>query len=284
MRGMGLALLSTIAWASGMGVVRHLSVDLHPFQIAFFAAFFGLLAMLPWLFRYGFRPLRTEKFGLYVVRGVLSVVGTLAVFYALSVTPLATVTALNFTMPIFTILLAMVLFKERVGTAKWVAILFGFAGVFVILRPGIVAVDTGALLVIAGSLLFAIIILIIKVLTRTDSVVTITFFSVLLRVPLALVPALFVWQWPDGRQLLWLAAMGIVGTLSTFAFTQALKEVETSVVSPMFFLQLIWAAAIGYIFFAEVPGVFTWAGGAMIISSVSYMAYRESRIANEVET
>ncbi len=284
MRGMGLALLSTIAWASGMGVVRHLSADLHPFQIAFFAAFFGLLAMLPWLIRYGLRPLRTEKFGLYVVRGVLSVVGTLAVFYALSVTPLATVTALNFTMPIFTILLAMVLFKERVGTAKWVAILFGFAGVFVILRPGIVAVDTGALLVIAGSLLFAIIILIIKVLTRTDSVVTITFFSVMLRVPLALVPALFVWQWPDGRQLLWLAAMGIVGTLSTFAFTQALKEVETSVVSPMFFLQLIWAAAIGYIFFAEVPGVFTWAGGAMIISSVSYMAYRESRIANEVET
>jgi drug/metabolite transporter (DMT)-like permease len=140
-----------------------------------------------------------------------------------------------------------------------------------------VAVDAGALLVIAGSLLFAITIIVVKVLTRTDSIVTITFYSVLLRAPLALVPALFVWQWPDARQILWLAAMGIVGTLSTFAFTQALKEVETNVISPIFFLQLIWAAAIGYVFFAEVPSVFTWAGGAMIFSSVTYMAYRESR-------
>jgi len=283
MRGVGLALLATIAFSSNWGMVRHLSAELHPFQIAFFAAFFGLLAMLPWVLRYGLRPLRTEKFGLYVFRGVLSVVGTLAVFYALSVTPIATVTALNFTMPIFTTLLAVVLLKERVGTAQWAAILFGFAGVFVILRPGVVAVDFGALLVIAASLLFAAIILVIKVLTRTDSVITITYFSVSMRVPLALVPALFVWQWPDGRQLLWLVAMGIVGTLSAFAFTQALKELETNVVSPLFFLQLIWAAAIGYVFFAEVPGIFTWAGGAMIISSVTYIAYRESRARKATE-
>ena len=277
MRGMGLAVLSTIVFASGWGVVRHLSADLHPFQIAFFAGFFGLLTLLPWVLRYGLHHLRTDKFGLYVVRGVFSVGGTLTIFYALSVTPIATVTALNFTMPIFTTLLAVVFLNERVGTAKWSAILFGFAGVFVIVRPGMVAVDAGALLVITGSLLFAITILVVKVLTRSDSIVTITFYSVLLRAPLALVPALFVWQWPDGRQLLWLAAMGIVGTLSTFAFTQALKEVETNVISPIFFLQLIWAAAIGYVFFAEVPNVFTWAGGAMIFSSVTYMAYRESR-------
>ena len=114
-------------------------------------------------------------------------------------------------------------------------------------------------------------------LTRTDSIVMITLYGVLLRVPLTLVPALFVWQWPDGRQLLWLAAMGIGGILANLAFTQALKELETNVISPLFFLQLIWAAGIGYVFFAEIPGVFTWLGGAMIISSVRYVAYRESR-------
>ena len=242
-----------------------------------------MLTLLPWVLRYGLHHLRTDNFGLYVVRGVFSVGGTLTIFYALSVTPIATVTALNFTMPIFTTLLAVVFLNERVGTAKWSAILFGFAGVFVIVRPGMVAVDAGALLVIAGSLLFAITIIVVKVLTRTDSIVTITFYSVLLRAPLALVPALFVWQWPDGRQLLWLAAMGIVGTLSTFAFTQALKEVETNVISPIFFLQLIWAAAIGYVFFAEVPSVFTWVGGAMIFSSVTYMAFRESRARKAAE-
>ena len=276
-RGMGLALLSTIAFASGMGVVRHLSADMHTFQIAFFSSLFGLFAMLPWGLRYGLRPLRTDKFWLHVVRGVLSVIGIWAVYYALSVTPIATVTALNFMMPILTTLLAVFLLKERVGVAKWAGILFGFAGVFVILRPGIVAVDVGSLLVLVASLLFAVVILVMKVLTRTDSIITITLYGVLLRAPVALVPALFVWQWPEGHQLLWLAAMGVVGTLSNLAFTQALKEVETNVISPMFFLQLIWAAGIGYIFFAEIPGLFTWLGGAMIVSSVSYMAYRESR-------
>jgi drug/metabolite transporter (DMT)-like permease len=119
---------------------------------------------------------------------------------------------------------------------------------------------------------------VIKILTRTDSIASITFFGVLLRVPLALVPALFFWQWPNAHQLLWLAAMGIVGTLANLAFTQALKDVETNVISPIFFLQLIWAAAIGYVFFAEVPSVFTWLGSAMIFSSVTYMTYCEGRI------
>ena len=77
---------------------------------------------------------------------------------------------------------------------------------------------------------------------------------------------------------MWLAAMGSIGTLSSFAFAQALKDVETNVISPMFFLQLIWAAAIGYVVFAEVPSLFTWLGGAMILSSVTYMAFRESKV------
>ena len=278
MRGMALAFLSTIAFSSGMAVVRYLSAELHPFQIAFFSAFFGMLTMLALVPRYGLRSFRTNHFMLQLTRGVLSVTGILAVYYALSVTPLATVTALNFTMPIFTTVLAVLFLKERVDIAKWAAILFGFAGVFVIVRPGIVAVDSGALLVIAGSTLFAFVILVMKVLTRTDSIASITLYGVMLRAPIALVPALFVWQWPDARQLMWLAAMGSIGTLSSFAFAQALKDVETNVISPMFFLQLIWAAAIGYVVFAEVPSLFTWLGGAMILSSVTYMAFRESKV------
>ena len=275
MYGIGLAILSTIAFAAGMGAVRHLSTSMHTFQIAFFVAFFGLLTMLPWIIRFGLRPLYTEKLGLHIARGVLSIVGIWAVYYALSVTPIATVTALNFLMPIFTTILAVVFLKEQVGVVKCGAILFGFAGVFVIVRPGFVVLDQGALMVIGASLLFAFVILVMKVLTRTDSIVTITIYAVILRAPLALVPALFVWEWPDRHQLMWLAAMGVFSTLAIMAFTQALKEVETNVISPLFFLQLIWAAAIGYFFFAEIPGIFTWVGGAMIISSVSYMAYYE---------
>ena len=147
MRGLSLAFLSTIAFSSGMAMVRHLSVDLHPFQIAFFSAFFGLLTMLMLVPRYGLSSFRTNHLMLQIARTVLSVIGILAIYYALSVTPLATVTALNFTMPIFTTVLAVLLLKEHVDIAKWAAILLGFSGVFVIVRPGIVDVetDTGAM-------------------------------------------------------------------------------------------------------------------------------------------
>lgn len=277
MRGICLAFLSTLAFSSGMAVVRFLSVELHPFQIAFFSAFFGFLTMLFFLPKYGLRSFHSQNLPLQLARAVFSVVGILAVYYALSTTPLATVTALNFTMPLFTTLLAVIILKERVDMAKWIAILFGFIGVIVIIRPGEATINEGALLVIAGSLLFAFTILIMKVLTRTDTIISITLIGVLLRAPLTLVPALFVWQWPTLHQLIWLAAMGFVGTMSSFVFTQALKELETNVISPMFFLQLIWSAVLGYFIFLEIPTVYTWLGAIMILASVTYMVYREKK-------
>lgn len=275
--GILLAIFSTITFSSGSGIVRHLSKDLHPFEIAFFSAFFGLLAMSPWILRNGVHTLRTEKFGLHLIRVITGVVGILGIFYALSITPLATVTALNLTMPIFTTLLAVIYLKDQVMPAKWVAIFLGFVGVFIIVRPGFVEIDIGSLLVLAGSFLFAITILAMKILTRTDSVMNITIYGVLLRAPLLLVPAVFVWQWPNLNQLIWLAIMGSVGALSSFTFAQALRLVDTSVVTPLFFLQLIWAATIGYIFFAEIPSLYTWLGGLLIFVSVTYMAYRDSK-------
>jgi drug/metabolite transporter (DMT)-like permease len=276
--GMGLAFLATFAAASVSGMVRHLSANVHPFEITFFGWFFGIFALLPWVLYYGLLSLRTDRFRLHIFRVFLSVGSSAAIFYALSVTPLAAVTALKFTVPIFTTLLAMFILNEQVGSAKWLAILFGFAGIFVIVRPGFVEADVGSLLVLVGALLAAFNVLVIKVLTRTDSVVAISFYGVLLGTPLALMPALFVWQWPDGHQLLWLAGVGIVGTLSGFAVTQALKLAETNVITPLFYLQLVWAAAIGYVFFAEVPSIFTWVGGTMIFSSMAYIAYRESKV------
>jgi drug/metabolite transporter (DMT)-like permease len=278
LRGIVLMLVSTVGFAAMHGAVRHLSTELHPFEIAFFRNIFGLLALAPWFLRYGVTPLRTRRLPLHGLRAGLNIVAMLAFFYALSITSLARVTSLSFTAPLFATLLAMLVLGEVVRLRRWVAMLCGFVGTLVILRPGLTEIDQGSLLVLLSAAAWASALTVIKVLSRTDSSVTITCYMVVLMAPISLVPALWVWQWPTGQQLLWLVAIGVVGTLGQLVMTQALKEAETSVVMPFDFFKMIWASLLGFIFFAEVPTLFTWIGAGIIFASTSYIAYREHKV------
>jgi len=146
-------LLSTICYSLLHALIREMSNELHPFELAFFRNLFGLLVVLPWFIRYGLTPLRTARFGLHAVRAGLNVIAVLSYFYALSIVPLAEATALSFTAPIFTTVLAIFFFREFVGIRRWIAILIGFAGAFVVLRPGIESVTVGQLLVLTYGLM-----------------------------------------------------------------------------------------------------------------------------------
>jgi drug/metabolite transporter (DMT)-like permease len=275
LKGMAFALISGMTFASISGMVRHVSADIHPFEIAFFRFFFGFIVLLPVLMRTGLAPLKTNRLGMHLVRVVLGAFATLAIFYALSVTPLAQVAALGFTMPIFATVLAMIIFREIVGIRRWAAIAVGFLGTYVILRPGAGTIELGALLVLFSSVLYGISVILIKSLTRTDTPLTITAFQICMMSPVLLVPALFVWEWPTWPQLAWLAAIGIVAAFSVMSFAMAMKEADTVTVMSLNFLQLLWASLIGFAFFAEIPDLFTWIGGAMIVASTTYIAYRE---------
>ncbi len=283
LKGMVYALLSGMTFAAVSGMVRHVSAEVHPFEIAFFRFFFGFFVLLPVLMRTGFAPLKTKRLGMHMTRVALGSVATLAIFYALSVTPLAQVAALSFTMPIFATVLAIVVLREVVGIRRWTAIIVGFAGTYVILRPGAGTIELGALLVLGASVLYGIMVIIIKSLTRTDSPLTLTAFQICMMSPILLIPALFVWQWPTWPQLAWLAAIGVVAAISVLVFAMAMKEADTAPVMSLNFLQLLWAALIGFVFFAEIPGLYTWVGGAMIIGSTTYIAYRERAKGTTVE-
>ncbi len=275
LRGITLGVIATFTFAVETAVVRHLSQELHPFEIAFFTALSQSIVLLPWILRRKLAALRTKKLHLQTLRIVLSTIAVLALFYALRETPLAKVTALSFTMPIFTALLAARFLGEAVRIRQWAAILFGFAGAMVVLRPGFAVVDAGSLTVILSAFFFALTILVIKVLTRTDSVVTITIYGAVMRVPFSLLPALFFWTAPSLEHLAWFAVIGALEAAATFSFTQALKDTDTGVIVSLTYLQLIWAAALGYVFFAEVPGLFTWLGAAMIVGATTYIAVRD---------
>ena len=261
--------------------IRHVSVELHPFEIAFFRVFFGFFALAPVFMRQGWAPLRTTKLKLFGIRGILNAAAMLMFFYGLSITPLATVAALGFTAPLFATVLAMLVLGEVVRLRRWTAIIIGFAGAMVILRPGVIEVGLGPMLILGSSVVWSVALMVIKVLTRTESSVAITAYASIFLSPVCLVVALPFWAWPSLEALAWLVAIGFVGTLAQTAMNQSLKIADASAVLPVDFSKLLWAAAIGYVIFGELPDVWTWIGGAMIFSSATYIGIRESRLKKE---
>jgi drug/metabolite transporter (DMT)-like permease len=277
MRGIVLMCLSTVAFAIMHGLVRFVSEVLPPFQIAFFRNIFGLAFLFPLLMRSRFAVLRTKQIGLHVLRGVINIAAMLMFFTALSISPLAKITALSFTAPIFMAVLAVLILRERFRIYRWSAILFGFFGMLIILRPGLTTIDTGALLVTASAALWAVAMIIIKIQSRTESSLTIVAYMGIFLGVFSIGPALWVWQ-PFGLQTLgWMVLIGLSGTIAQMALSQSLKETDPTAILPFDFLKLIWTAIIGAWFFAEIPDVYTWTGAAVIFLSGLFIVLRERR-------
>lgn len=277
LRGQTLILLSTFAFAGMHAVVRHLSKDLHPFEVAFFRNLFGLIALGPFLLRGGFGALRTGVLHLHALRGALQVGAMLSFFFAVSVTPLAKVSALSFTAPLFAAIGAVLLLREPLRASRAAALVAGFVGAMAIVRPGFAPPDLGVLLVLGSSAVWAVCMLVIKVLARTESSVTITAYMGLFLTPLSGLAASFVWRWPEPHHLAWFLAMGALGTFAHLAFSQAFKEADATAVLPFDFTRLIWASLLGYWLYAETPELWTWIGGAVIFASATFIAIHEAR-------
>jgi drug/metabolite transporter (DMT)-like permease len=273
--------LSTVAFAIMHGLVRYVSEAMPPFQIAFFRNVFGLAFLLPLLMRSRFGVLRTQRIGLHALRGVINIGAMLMFFTALSISPLAKVTALSFTAPIFLAVLAVLVLGERFRLYRWIAIACGFLGMLIILRPGIVEIDTGALLVTGSAALWAVAMVIIKILSRTESSVTIVAYMGIFLGIFSVFPALWVWE-PFGLHTLgWLVLVGLFGTIAQMSLSQALKETDPTALMPFDFLKLIWTALIGAWFFAELPDVYTLIGAAVIFGSGLFIAFRERRVKSQ---
>lgn len=281
LRGMVWMLGATLLFAAMHGAIRHIAQDVHPTEIAFFRNFLGLVFLSPLFIRYGLSPLRTPRFGMHFIRAILNVGNMIAYYMGLSLTPLAEATALNFTAPLFTTLLATVFLGETLRLRRTTALLFGFMGALIILRPGLGELNIGALLVVTSALIWGGIMVMIKVMSRTDSALTITLWMLLLMSVMSLPPALPFWTWPTWIEWGWLTFIGVTGTIAQLLITQAIKEAEATSIMPIDFFRLIWATLIGYLAFTEVPDIFTWIGGTMIFGSATYIAFREKKLYND---
>jgi drug/metabolite transporter (DMT)-like permease len=270
---------AAVCYAILHGSVRYISAEIHPFEITFFRNLFGFIVLLPWFVVHGLQPLRTRRIGLHLLRASSNVVAMLMFFMALSMTPLAQVQALGFTAPLFATVLAIFILGERVRLRRWTALIAGFVGALIIVRPGLQPMDTGSVLTVASAAVWGFTLITIKILSRTDSAVTITAYMVLLMSPLSLLPALFYWTWPSPEMWLWLVVCGVSGTIAQLLMAQSFRVADATVVLPFDFTKIVWGALIGYLAFGEVVDIWTWAGAAVIFSGVTYITYRERNLA-----
>ncbi|MBO68793.1 MAG: RNA polymerase subunit sigma-54 [Acidiferrobacteraceae bacterium] len=273
----GIAYMSVFAFcmASMITAVRYISQDLHPFEIAFFRAFFGFVFFLPILVRYGIDPLRTSRLPLHFLRSLFHVTSVLLFFFGVSVTPLAKAMSISFSAPLFASILAFVFLSERLNIARIASLLSGLIGMLVILRPGLIEVNMGSLAIIVAAASWGTAMIIVKILSTTESTVTTTMYSTIFMMPVTLIIALGFWTLPSVEHLAWLALIGALASVGHIALARAMREGDVTVVLPVDFTKIIWASMFGYIFFAEIPDWETWVGGAIIFTAVALIAYQE---------
>ena len=276
-QAIGWIIVSNLAFTCMQVLIRHNSQELHQFEVAFWRNFMGLLIMLPWLIRLGPSVLKTERLVLHAVRSVMQAASMLLFFTAVNLAPLAVISAITFTGPLFTAIGGVLILKEKVRHRRIAALAIGFVGALIILRPGFGDINPGALLSLGSSVVWGLILVIVRILTRTDSPTTIVAYMVLFMTPISLLPALPYWQWPSPDLYLWLFLMGAVGQLGHYAVTRAIHLAETTMLMPFEFTRLIWAALLGLVIFNELPDAWAMVGGTIILSATTYIAYRESR-------
>lgn len=274
---MALMVVSTGCLTAMYVAVRKVPGSIHPFELVFFRNFFGLCFLFASNPGRLFSLYRTHQFKLHGLRGVLNAANMLMFFSAIMITPMADVSALGFTAPLFASLMAVLLLKEKLPVYRALGLGLGFIGTLVVLRPGSAGFSQGHALLLGSAAVWGVTLVVIKTLGRKDSSLTITLYSGTIMTPISLAAAAWFWKWPDLEQLLWMMLVGALGTAGQVSLAQSLRIGDASAVLPVDFLKLVWGTAFGFIFFLEVPDIWTLAGGVMIFSTTTYLALREFR-------
>ena len=271
-----LAIGATL-FGSFMGAgVKFLSDDLHPITICFYRCLMGLIIITPFVAKNNFQALQTDNMRLQIFRALINIISMICWFSAIGMMHFEKATALGFTTPLFTTVLAVLILGEVIRFHRTAALLLGFVGILIIIRPGYMPFEFGTILMLVASLSFSFVLIFVKKLSATDSSLTIIFYHLLYMTPAFFILSLFYWENINLNQLIIFSLMGASGLLSHWCLAQAFKMSDTTFVMPLQFTKLIWASLIGLFIFSEQPDIWTWVGGVIIFISVVYITYREA--------
>ncbi len=271
-----LAIAATFFGSFMAASVKLLSDDLHPIIICFYRCLMGLILITPFVAINNFKALQTNNMKLQIFRALINIISMTCWFTAIGMMHLEKATALGFTTPLFTTVLAVIILGEVIRFHRTAALFLGFIGIIIIIRPGYIPFELATLLMLIASFSFSFVLIFVKKLSATDSSTTIIFYHLLYMTPIFFILSLFFWENINLNQLIIFILMGASGLLSHWCLAQAFRISDTTFIMPLQFTKLIWASLIGMFFFAEQPDIWTWVGAVIIFISVIYITYREA--------
>lgn len=257
-------------------------LGVHPLQSAFLRSAMSMLVFMPVIWRDGgWAYMKTPRIGAILARGLYAAGGMITWVWALKLLPMADAIAVNFTAPLFAVVGSAVFLREKVRIRRWAAVLVGFAGVLIVVRPGVDSLSVGSMLALVAAMFQAGAALTVRSLTGTEPSDRIVAWTTIMLSALTLPGAIAVWIWPSWEVWGISLALGVVGVFGHSFMTRAYAHAEASLVMPLDYARLPFGAAIGYLLFAEVPDIYTWIGGVVIAGSAIYIARREARLAKQ---
>lgn len=273
--GVCLAVFSGLALMANGAVGKHLGGEVHPFVIVFIRSVVVGVCLLAMFGRQGYARLKPAGHGLIFINGLVFTAATLGWFWALPRVPLDLVAAIGFTSQLYAMVAAILFLGETSRPWRWAALAVGFGGAMIIIRPGFVEITPGTIVVLVTAVLYSTSRLLIKVIATRDTPAIMVTWQALWASLLSLPAALYMWTTPTPAQGFWLLVLAALTVLSHYTLAWALRLADVGAVEPTTFMRLVWAAMLGFIFFGEVPNLFTIAGGLVVLGSIIYIARRE---------
>ena len=256
-------------------LIRSAQYDSNVYTIGFLRFFFGLIIIFPYLIKKKFIPYKTKNFKFYFIRGLFNLPMMILGFGALVYVPFEQFKALHFLSPIIVVLLSFIIFREKIYMYRILALVIGFIGMLIIVRPGIVDFNIGTIMILISLTFWSLIIIVSKFVSKDDSPITMVTYQYTLMTIFALPLAIYFWQMPSLQSLIFVFIGAISGTILHLFLALSYKYAELSVTQPVWFSGLIFGSAFGFFVFNETPDVWTWIGGIVVFSSVLLITYNE---------
>lgn len=276
--GVGWFILSLASSTLNDIISKYAGLRLHSFEIAFFRFFFSAITLLPFIWYYGRDTLKTSNPFIHIIRGILLFFGMASWTYGLTIAPITTGTVISFTIPLFTLVLALFFLNENIIWQRWVVNIIGFLGLVVALKPHAVDFNPEVLIFVSAALAFAMLDIINKKFVIKESMISMLFYSALITTILSAPMAAVYWQTPNMLELSLLFILGMSANLILFLLLKAFRLIEATASAPYRYFELIFSAIAAFLIFEEVPEQSTIYGALIILPSTLFIVYSEKKI------
>ena len=256
--------------------------ELNVFTTGFLRFFFGFLIIIPYILKTKFKVFNTSNLKIHILRSALNLPAMLLGFAALAILPLEKITAIHFVVPLMVTILAVIFLKEKIYLYRSLALIIGFLGVLIILRPGIVDISIGIYMALTSSLIWSVVIVLTKKVSKDDSAITILSHQYLYMSLFSLPLVIYFWDQPNLKTIIFILCAAMSGTILHIALNHAYKLVDVSMTQPYSFLGLVLSSVIGYFVFSDKPDLYTWLGASVIFCGVILISYRELQLNKEI--